>query len=268
MFAYGEGTDPGRTMLASQVRDCLHKIVVLNPKGGCGKTTLATNLASQYALRGPAPTLIDCDPRGFAMRWLDKRPADRPAIHGVAGYENADELSRNFRLQLGPGTRTVIFDLPGSVEHVDFHSVTYDANSILIPVLPSAIDVYSASRFIAELLLVAQFDRRDRQLAVIANRTRHNTKSYQMLMRFLTSLRIPIIAVMRDSQNFVQAAAQGIGIYEMPAYKAARDIAQLDLVMNWLDQWRMRRLDSLASSRYEHVPGAEVLTPSHSKSLR
>ena len=255
-------------MFDSQDRGNLHKIVVLNPKGGCGKTTLATNLASYYANRGPAPTLIDCDPQGFAMRWLEQRPAHRTEIHGVPAYESADEIAGNFHFHLQSETETVIFDLPGNIEHSEFHALTYDANSILIPVMPSAIDVYSASRFIAELLLVAQFDRRDRQLAVVANRTRQNTKSFQMLMRFLTSLRIPIIAALRDSQNYVQAAAQGIGIFELPAYKVKKDITQMNLIINWLDQWRIRWLDALASSRYEHVPGAQVLTPAHRKSLR
>ena len=84
-----------------------------------------------------------------------------------------------------------------------------------------------------------------------------------MLLRFLTSLQIPLIAVLRDSQNFVHAAGQGIGICEMPAYQAGRDTAELKLIMDWLDQWRMRRLDAASTTRFEHVPGAEVLTPAH-----
>ena len=255
-------------MIASYDRDNLHKIVILNPKGGCGKTTLATNLASSYAVRGPAPTLIDCDPQGFSMRWLDQRSASRPKIHGIVATEGIDHIASTFHLHVHPDSDTVIFDLPAGVERDDFHSLTYDANSVLIPVMPSAIDVYSASRFIADLLVLAQFDRRDRQLAVVANRTKQNTKSLRMLIRFLTSLRIPIVAALRDSQNYVQAAAQGIGISELPPYKIRKDIAQMEMLLNWLDQWRMRRLDVLASSQYEHIPGAEVLTPAHEKILR
>jgi len=246
-------------------RGDLHKIVVLNPKGGSGKTTLATNLASYYALRGPAPTLIDCDPKGFTMRWLHKRPDSRPEINGIPAYEQPQE---GFRHRLRPGTRTVIYDLPGGVGHDKLQSQTYDAHSILIPVLPSEIDVFSASRFIAELLLIAQFDRRNRQLAVVANRTRENTKSYQMLMRFLRSLKIPLIATLRDSQAYVQAAGEGIGIYEMPAYRVKKDIAQMDAIVEWLDQWRMRQLDALSSTQFEHVPGARVLTPADRKHNR
>ena len=248
-------------MINTPDRDNLHKIVVLNPKGGSGKTTLATNLASYYARRGPPPTLMDCDSQGYSMRWLDKRSSDRPTIHGVAAYKH--DVLTNGRLQpeIGPGSNELIVDLPAALPHDQLYEQTYDAHSILIPVLPSAIDIYSASRFIAELLLIAQIDRRDRQLAIIANRTRQNTKSFHMLTRFLTSLRIPLIAQFRDSQNFVTAAAEGIGICEMPSHKVKKDIEQLGSLVDWLDQWRMRKLDAAASSRFEHKPGAEILTP-------
>lgn len=248
-------------MINTTDRENLHKIVVLNPKGGSGKTTLATNLASFYARRGPPPTLFDCDSQGYSMRWLDKRSGDQPTIHGVAAYKHDVLASSRLHPDIGPESKELIIDLPAALPHDQLYEQTYDADSILIPVLPSAIDIYSASRFIAELLLIAQIDRRDRQLAIIANRTRQNTKSLQMLTGFLTSLKIPLIAQFRDSQNFVYAAAEGIGIHEMPAYRVEKDVAQMDLVINWLDQWRMRKLDAAVSSRFEHVPGVEILTP-------
>ncbi len=89
-----------------------------------------------------------------------------------------------------------------------------------------------------------------------------------MLMRFLTSLEIPIIAKLRDSQNFVHAAARGVGIYEMPAYLVRKDIEQMDQIIAWLDNWRMRRLDAAATARFEHAPSAEVLTPAAARQNR
>ncbi len=250
-------------MLSAPDRGDLHKIVVLNPKGGCGKTTLATNIAAYYAVRGPAPTLVDFDSQGFSTRWLDKRPGNRPHIHGSGAYQQTMQGRDTGHLQTRPGTEKLIIDLPAALSPDELQDVTYDAGSILIPILPSNIDVNCASRFIADLLLVAQIDRRDRQLAVVANRTRQNTKSYRILLRFLTSLQIPLIAVLRDSQNYVHAAGQGIGICEMPAYKVEKDIPQLKLIISWLDQWRMRQLDAATSSRFEHLPGAQVLTPAN-----
>ena len=249
-------------------RETSHKIIVLNPKGGCGKTTLATNLASFYALRGPPPTLLDYDPHGFTMRWLDRRPANRPVIRGIAAYEQPVQAMGRAEQQVPPDTSTVIADLPASIDLNELHLHTHDADSILIPVLPSEIDIFSASRFIAELLLDVQLDRREGKIAIVANRVRQNTKSWQMLTRFLTSLKIPMIAVLRDSQNYVQAAAQGIGIFEMPAYKVKKDIEPMNTIVNWLNQWHMRRLDTTITSGFEHLPGAEVLTPTHPRNSR
>ena len=82
-------------MLITPDRDDLHKIVVVNPKGGSGKTTLATNIAGYYAMRGPAPTLMDCDPQGFSMRWLDERPHTRPHIHGIAAHAETASVARH-----------------------------------------------------------------------------------------------------------------------------------------------------------------------------
>jgi chromosome partitioning protein len=228
-------------MFISPNRDDLHKIVILNPKGGCGKTTLATNLASYYALRGPAPTLIDNDPNGYTMRWLEKRPRNRSEIHGIATYKSSIHATRTWQLRIPNETNTVIIDTPAALPQPEIHELTYDANSILIPVLPSAIDIRYATKFIANLLLATQIDRRDRQLAVVANRTRQNTNSLANLMRFLTSLEIPIIAILRDSQNYVHAADHGIGIYELPRHRVRKDTDQMDLIVDWLDRLPTRR---------------------------
>ena len=85
--------------------------------------------------------------------------------------------------------------------------------------LPSAIDIRYAARFIAELLLMAQLDRREVHVGIVANRTRKNTRSLRQLMRFLSSLKIPVVAVIRDSQCIVTAAGRGIGVAEMPEYQ-------------------------------------------------
>ena len=95
-------------------------------------------------------------------------------------------------------------------------------------------------------------------LAVVANRTRHNTSSLTKLMRFLTSLQIPIVAVLRDSQNYVYAADLGMGIYEMPRHRVKADVEQMDLIINWLDQLPMRRREAEPISRLEPRPEATI----------
>lgn len=230
----------------------LNKIVIINPKGGCGKTTLATNLASYYANNGPAPAIMDCDRQGSTMAWLDRRPETRPLIHGIAAYKKTMQATRSWQLRVPDEATNLIIDSPASLTHDDLREMTRDACSILVPVLPSALDIHASSRCIADLLLVAKIDRRDRKLAIVANRTRNNTKSLDKLMRFLDSLGIPIIAVMRDSQNFVRAVEQGIGICEMPPYKVRPDMEQLELVVDWLNDWRNRRHLPMTADNFEN----------------
>ena len=225
-------------MFYSPNRVDLQKIVILNPKGGCGKTTLATNLASYFALRGPLPTLLDCDSQGFSMRWLERRLPTRAPIHGIAAYRKSTTTTQSWHLRVPNETRQVIIDTPAALENSQIHELIYDADNILIPVLPSAIDIRFAAQFIADLLLVTQIERGNRKLGIVANRTRANTNSLKQLMRFLTSLRIPVVATLRDSQNYVQAAGRGIGIYELPYHRASRDIRDLVGAIAWLEQWQ------------------------------
>ena len=236
--------------------DDLLKVVVLNPKGGCGKTTLATNLATLYALRGPPPTLVDGDPQGFSTRWLEKRPADCAPIHGIR-LENLEfSAAAPLAPSAHPESGTVIVDLPAAIPHNRLHAFTYLADYVLLPILPSDIDIHSATRFIAELLLDAQLDRREQKLAIVANRVRSNTKSYQMLMRFLSSLGIPLIASLRDSQSFVHASARGIGVCELPPHQVDIERAQLNAIVAWLDRRQLakqRRRTMIADEAYRRA---------------
>jgi chromosome partitioning protein len=228
-------------MLVTPRRDNLNKVVILNPKGGCGKSTLVTNLAACYAQTGATPAIMDCDPQGSTMGWLDRRSPDMPPIHGIAAYKKSMQATRSWQLRVPPDTANLLIDSPASISHDDLRELTRDSTSILVPVLPSSMDIHAASQCIADLLLVAKIDRRDRKLAVVANRTRKNTKSFEKLMRFLDSLGIPIIAVLRDSQNFVHAAEQGVGICEMQPSRVKHDVEQIQRIVNWLNAWPQRR---------------------------
>ena len=218
-----------------------NRIVVLNPKGGCGKSTLATNLAACYVRRGRVAAIMDYDPQGSTTAWLTRRPPELPKIHGIVAFRKSMQATRSWQLRVPHEVETLIVDSPAAISHDDLRELTRDCSSILVPVLPSAMDIHAASRCIADLLLVAKINRSERKLAVVANRTKKNTKSFGKLMRFLDSLGIPIIAVLRDSQNYVHGAEFGIGLHEMPASRVAADIAQLDRVVQWLDDWEERR---------------------------
>ena len=228
-------------MLNTPKTDNRNKIVVLNPKGVAGKSTLVTNIAACYAFRGESPAIMDYDPQGSTTAWLERRPESVPEIFGVAAYKKTMQATRSWQLRVPNETRTLLVDSPAAITHDDLRELTRDASSILVPVLPSAMDIHAASRCIADLLLVAKVNRNERKLAVVANRTRKNTKSFARLMRFLDSLGIPIIAVLRDSQNYVHAAENGIGVVEMQPSRVKPDLEQIGRIVDWLDNWEERR---------------------------
>jgi len=228
-------------MLIPPRRDKLNRILVLNPKGGSGKSTLVTNIAAAYAHRGPQPAVMDFDPQGSTMAWLERRPTGVPKIHGIAAFKKTMQATRSWQLRVPEDTVNLVVDSPAGLSHDELRELTRDATSILVPVLPSSMDIHAASRCIADLLLVAKVNRNEGKLAVVANRTRKRTKSFARLMRFLDSLGIPIIAVLRDSQNFVHAAENGIGIHEMQSSRAGQDVEQFDRILGWLDNWEARR---------------------------
>jgi len=233
-------------MTNAPYRDDLNKIVILNPKGGCGKTTLATNLASYFALRGPTPTLIDCDPKGYTERWLERRPPGSRKINGIASDEFVLHGNRNWPFRTPREAGAIIIDTPAALGRRETSVLTYDADCILVPILPSTFDVQVTTKFIAELLLLTDFDL---PIAVVANRTRQNTKSLKRLMRILANLEIPTIAVLRNSQNYVHAAAHGLGIYEMPNFRVRQDLEQMGLIIDWLDRQLIKTIEPTLISR-------------------
>lgn len=251
-------------MLITPKRGNLNKIVILNPKGGCGKSTLATNIAACYARRGHQPAIMDYDPQGSTTAWLKRRSPELPSIHGIVAYKKSMQATRSWQLRVPEDTVNLILDSPASISHDDLRELTRDSSSVLVPVLPSSMDIDAASRCIADLLLVAKINRNEGKLAVIANRTRKNTKSFGRLMRFLDSLGIPIIAVLRDSQNFVHAVENGVGLHEMQPSRVHLDVAQIDKIVTWLDGWEARRKRALQITGMRRQPfsGVSVLRKS------
>ena len=231
------------------------KIVVLNTKGGSGKTTVATNLAAYYALRGSRIALMDLDPQGSSMRWLKVRPADAPPIHGIAGFERRMNVTRSFAMRSPPGTEHLVVDTPAALPAAQLPETVRDADVIIVPVLPSDIDIHAASRCIADLLLVGRVHRSERRLVIVANRARRYTKAFQSLMRFLQSLRIPVAAVLRDSQAYIRSAETGLGLHEMKGALLQEDLDTWKPLVDWLE----RRAGPLVPAVEEALP--EPATP-------
>ena len=212
----------------------MQRIVVLNPKGGSGKTTIAINLASYLATQGHTPVLMDFDPQGSSVRWVKKRKPPQPPVHVIAAYERDSRTTRAFQLRVPDLATHVIVDTPAALEARQLPEMTRDADKVLVPVLPSDIDIHTCSRCIRDLLLVGKIRREDDRIGVIANRVRRNTLTYQSLIRFLHTLGIPIVATIRDSQNYVRAAELGIGVHEMKSYVVREDVEQWLPLVQWL----------------------------------
>jgi chromosome partitioning protein len=212
----------------------MQRIVVLNPKGGSGKSTIATNLAACYALNGERPTLMDLDPQGSSMRWLRKRPDDVTAIHGIAAFERSATVTRSWQMRVPADCRTVVMDTPAAIDPHSLPELTRGADAVLVPVLPSEIDIHATAKCIADLLLVAKVRRSEKRIGIIANRVRSNTLVWQSLTRFLNSLDIPLIATLRDTQNYVRSAEIGMGVCEMPRWQVQQDLPQWQQILSWL----------------------------------
>ncbi len=212
------------------------RIIVLNPKGGSGKTTIATNLAANFAVAGHHPALMDLDPQGSSMRWLKKRARDRAAVHGIAGFERSVTVTRSWQLRVPSDCSPLIIDTPAALDPQTLPEMTRGADAVLVPVMPSDIDIHAAARCIADLLLVAKIKRSDERIGIVANRVRSNTLVSHSLMRFLHSLDIPLIATLRDTQNYVRCAEAGVGIHELPRWQVRQDLEAWEELMQWLDR--------------------------------
>jgi len=221
----------------------MQKIIVLNPKGGSGKTTVATNLAACYAAHGERTALIDLDPQGSSMRWLRKRPEDAPPIHGIAGFERSTAVTRSWQMRVPGDCRFVISDTPAAIDAHALSDLTRGADTIVIPVMPSEIDIHATARCIADLLLVAKIRRSENRIGIVANRVRSNTRVSQSLTRFLASLDIPLIATLRDTQSYVRSAETGLGVSEMPAWQVQPDLGHWRQVLKWLAEKRRHRAE-------------------------
>lgn len=212
----------------------MQRIVVLNPKGGSGKSTIATNLAACYAAVGEQPALMDLDSQGSSMRWLRKRPDEAAPIHGIAAFERSATVTRSWQTRIPAHCRAVIIDTPAAVDPHTMPELTRGADAVLVPVMPSEIDIHATAKCIADLLLVAKIRRSERRIGIIANRVRSNTRVSQSLTRFLRSLDIPLIATLRDAQVYLRSAEVGLGIYEMPRWQVQQDLPQWEQVLAWL----------------------------------
>ena len=212
------------------------RIVVINAKGGCGKSTISTNLASFYASKGFQTALYDYDQQGSSTRWLEARPESVSPIHGVTAHRTAAKgVTMSWHMRLPPETSRLIIDTPPGLKGPDLAQQVKGADYILIPVLPSWLDICATGDFLRELIVKLKVQQGKARIGIITNKVRKNTTAFKDLETFLQKLSIPVLAQLRDTQNYNRFMQIGLGIHELEHKATLEDRRQWQAIFNWVE---------------------------------
>jgi len=201
-------------------------IVVANPKGGVGKTTLSTNLAGYLASRGRAVMLGDVDRQQSSRTWLGLRPDGLPTI-------SAWEVAQGDVVRPPKGTTHIVLDTPAGLHGKRLDEVMKLADKVLIPLQPSIFDIHATHAFIADLVARRRSDRV--QAAVVGMRTREGTISTDQLRNFLDGVSVPLLGFLRDTQNYVHLAAHGLTLWDVASTRFQGDREQWEPIITWVN---------------------------------
>jgi len=208
--------------------------LVINPKGGSGKSTVAANLASYFAYTGVVTTIMDYDPQGSSLNWLRLRPPHAPKIHAANAAPQKSGL-RSMGMHVPADTQQLVIDAPAGASGLLLQEMLARTHCIVIPVSPSAIDIHATANFIRDLLLTGRVRARNIRLAAVANRVRKSMPVYQPLEKFLAVLNLPLLAKLSDSDVFLNAAEAGLGIFEMDFALSAVERQQFLPIAEWVE---------------------------------
>ena len=202
-------------------------VVVANPKGGVGKSTLSTNLAGWLARQGHAVMLGDVDVQHSARDWLAARPAGLPAIRGW-------DVTPKHIVRPPKGTTHVVLDTPAGLKGDRLAAVMKIADQLLIPLQPSLFDIRATHAFVQTL---REHPRADRvAMALVGMRTRDHTHALEHLHEFVATLSLPLVADLRDTQNYVHLAARGLTLWDVAPGRVERDLEQWQPLIEWLSR--------------------------------
>lgn len=203
----------------------MRAVLVANPKGGAGKTTLSTNLAGHFANEGKKVTLCDLDRQQSALRWMAFRD---PAVPPVTGYYAGNQLVLNMPKEAD----WVVLDAPAGLQGYKLADYLREVDKVLVPLVPSIFDMAATEDFLNSI----RNDMRGRRnsVGIVAMRVDPRTKAAAMLEEFLKHFDIPIVAYLRNTQNYVNVAAGGLTIFDGPRSRHRRDIEQWAPMLKWL----------------------------------
>ena len=208
--------------------------LVINPKGGSGKTTIAINLAACFAVENTATTLMDYDPQGSSLTWLRSRAPQAARIHGANGAPERYGRLRSFEMYVPPETRQLIIDAPAGSSGLLLHEMLERAHCVLVPVVPSIIDIRATESFIKDLLAAPRVRNGEARVGIVANKVRPSMPAYQPFLRFLDSLQLRPLTRLLDSDMYLRAAESGIGIFEMDPGQTQVEQRQFTPIVDWV----------------------------------
>ena len=202
-------------------------VVVANPKGGVGKSTLSTNVAGYFAGQGQAVMLGDADPQHSSRLWLSLRPA---AARPIATWEvGPDRLAK-----LPKGTTHVVLDTPAGLAGERLADVMHHADKVIVPLQPSVFDIFATRAFLDQLARLRDAGRM--QVGIVGMRVDARTLAADKLREFVDTLGLPVLGYLRDTQNYIHLAARGLTLFDVAPSRVEKDLAQWQAICSWLDQ--------------------------------
>ncbi|MGB4466838.1 MAG: ParA family protein [Azovibrio sp.] len=204
----------------------MRAVMVANPKGGAGKTTLATNLAGYFANRDFSVSLCDLDRQQSALRWMAFRD---PALPSITGYFGGNQMLIN----LPQDPDWVVLDAPAGFQGYKLNDYLRSVDRVVIPVVPSIFDMAATEDFLN--ILRQEMRGRAARIGIVAMRVDPRTRAAAMLEEFLSHFDIPILAYLRNTQNYVNVAASGQTIFDAPRSRFKRDADQWARLLEWLE---------------------------------
>ncbi|MEI7682669.1 MAG: ParA family protein [Betaproteobacteria bacterium] len=201
-------------------------VAVANPKGGVGKSTLATNIAGYFATRGHAVMLGDVDRQQSSRLWLGLRP---PSARPISTWEISAEL-----IAKPPrGSTHVVLDTPAGLHGKRFNEIMKMAHKVIVPLQPSVFDIFATRDFLDQLVENKHYGKV--QIGVVGMRVDARTIAADKLQEFVATLGLPVLGYLRDTQNYVHLAAHGLTMFDVTPGRVEKDLAQWQAVCDWLD---------------------------------